>query len=282
MEISKHILKNENQKPRLSTGYADQYVKKGMDRDSGKLVDPDIIVLHYTATLNVESDIRTLFESDKTVSVHFVVDLNGDIYQLMPLDRIAWHAGKSHFKGRKGINKYSIGIEIVNPGYVNQTADDKFRTWYGKSVSADKVEKHQHKNESFSRFWHIYTEEQIDSVMQLCQSIKDNYPIQYILGHDDVSPGRKIDPGPALPMDKIRNTIFGDRKKEEDPNDLGIGYVNVPKLNIRDEGSIDASKVALPLEMNKEVDIMEEKNGWYKVETKISGWVSSKYIKRLT
>jgi N-acetylmuramoyl-L-alanine amidase len=72
----------------------------------------DTIVIHYTAGSSRESSVSTLINPGSKASAHLVIGRDGKITQLVPFDTIAWHAGNSSYKGRVGLNSYSIGIEI--------------------------------------------------------------------------------------------------------------------------------------------------------------------------
>lgn len=168
---------------------------------------PDTIVIHYTAGPTAKSAIDTLTNPANSVSTHVVVDRDGSITQLVPFNRIAWHAGKSFHKNRSGLNSFSIGIEIVNAGRLKQEGL-RFVSWFGKSYPEDEVIFATHKNESKSSYWHKFTVAQIDATFQLCMSLKERYSINYILGHDEIAPGRKVDPGPAFPIEKLRDNVL--------------------------------------------------------------------------
>jgi len=281
MNIDKQLLvKGSSEKYQIDVSRAEKYGVDSPKKDSGNLNNPDTIVIHYTASNNINSDIRTLYESTKEASVQFLVDADGKVYQLMPANRIAWHAGKSRLGNRTGMNKYSIGIEIVNPGYLVERSDGSLATWYNEKVELKNAVKLKHKNENFERFWHIYTQEQIDSVKELCQALCEAYNINNIVGHDDVSPGRKQDPGPAFPLNKIVTIVLDDRHESLNlkENDKLYATVKVDNLNIRQSGNANAQKIALPLAKGQQLRIIEEKDGWCKVETTITGWVSNDYI----
>lgn len=281
MNIDEQLLvEGSSGKYQIDNSRAKKYGIESPKKDSGTLKNPDTIVIHYTASNNINSDIRTLYESTKEASVQFVVDTDGKICQLMPANRIAWHAGKSRLGNRTGMNKYSIGIEIVNPGYLTERSDGSLATWYNELVKPENAIKLKHKNENFERFWHNYSHEQINSVIELCQALCDAYNINNIVGHDDISPGRKQDPGPAFPLGKIQTIVLDDRNESINLVETEKLYstVKVDQLNIRQNGNTNAKKVALPLKKGQQLRILEEKDGWCKVETKITGWVSSDYI----
>lgn len=283
MKIIKNLLEAEpSDQISVDTSKAKEYIDNKMDRDSGTLKNPDIIVLHYTGSNKLNADIQTLFYSKKQVSVQFVIDLDGTIHQLMPMNKIAWHAGESRLGNRTWLNKYSLGIEIVNAGFLTEKSDGSFTTWYGDPVNKEDAVLLKHKNESKERYWHTYTKNQIDSVKVLCETLCNEFDIGYIVGHDDISPGRKQDPGPAFPVEIIKSLLLDDRNDTKSSTTASkqkdFGVVKVDKLNIRQSGNREAAKVALPLTKGQNVEVIEEKDGWYKVETKIQGWVNSDFI----
>ena len=281
MNIDKQLLiEGSSEQYQIDVSRAKKYGIESPKKDSGTLSHLDTIVIHYTATNNINGDIRTLYESTKEASVQFVIDTDGKVVQLMPANKIAWHAGKSRMGNRTGMNKYSIGIEIVNPGYLVERSDGSLVTWYNQIVKRENAVKLSHKNENIERFWHNYTNEQINAAIELCQALCDAYNITNIVGHDDISPGRKQDPGPAFPLEKIQTIVLDDRNESLNivETEKLFNTVKVDQLNIRQSGNTNAKKIALPLAKGQQLRIIEEKNGWRKVETKITGWVKSDYI----
>jgi len=122
-------------------------------------------------------------------------------------------------------------------------------------------------------YWEIYPDAQLDTVFEICKLIRAEYGIFEVLGHDEIAPDRKQDPGPAFPMDQLRNAVLNDRSGE-----ASTGLVNTDLLNIRAGAGVNFEKVAQPLTKGADVEILEERDGWVKVRTKIEGWVSKKYI----
>jgi N-acetylmuramoyl-L-alanine amidase len=129
------------------------------------------IIIHYTGMKKESSAIKRLQSPKSKVSSHYLIKRNGEIINLVPDLFEAWHAGVSSWKHFKFLNKNSIGIEITNPG-------------------------HQHGYKKFSK-------KQIFSVQKLLNSLMKKYKIKkkYILGHSDISPGRKKDPGEKFPWE---------------------------------------------------------------------------------
>lgn len=270
MKINNHQLEGTNisykQTPNTSGKFA-----KGL---------PDTIIIHYTAGASASSSVRTLTNPNVKASAHLVVGKKGEIIQLAKFDTIAWHAGKSSYDERTGFNKYSIGIEIDNAGALEKREDGGFYSWFNKKYPESEVVHATHRNETTPRYWHAYTEKQIETVFAICRLLKEKYAIQYILGHEEIAPKRKIDPGPAFPLERLRNNILSGRDEDGSDDDLPeVGEVTASKLNIRSTPTAKGKKVAEPLPKGSKVKIIGEQNGWYKVTASIEGWVSGKYIK---
>jgi N-acetylmuramoyl-L-alanine amidase len=169
---------------------------------------PDTIIIHYTAGISGESSANWLANPTSKVSAHVVIDRSGQIYQIVPFHKVAWHAGPSAYGGRPGFNNFSIGIELDNAGYLKRDGN-AYVSEYGQQYAPADVIQARHRNENFTRFWHTYTDEQLLACRDLCLALLETYPeIDQILGHDEISPGRKQDPGPAFPMHHFRNSII--------------------------------------------------------------------------
>ena len=129
------------------------------------------IIIHYTGMKKESVAIKRLQDPKSKVSSHYLIKRNGEIINLVPDLFEAWHAGVSSWKHFKSLNKNSIGIEITNPG-------------------------HQHGYKKFSK-------KQIFSLQKLLNILFKKYKIKknYVLGHSDISPGRKKDPGEKFPWE---------------------------------------------------------------------------------
>lgn len=275
-------MKVEDKSKLVKSSDADPNIVLDLDTDktSGRYTSdnlPDTIVIHYTGGTTLGGAQSTLQDPNVKASAHLLVDYDGSIVQLVPFSHIAWHAGKSNYNGRSGFNKYSIGIEIVNPGYLVKTGNNEFRTAYGHTVEPENAALLRHKNENEARYWHEYKEAQLVVTEKICFALKAAFPIQYILGHDEISPKRKTDPGPCFPIESLRGKIL-DLRSMDDDDFPDTGVVAVDNLNIRANASASADKVAKPLKKDAIVHVLEEKDGWYKVKTEITGWVSAQYI----
>ena len=138
------------------------------DRNKGRL--PDMIVLHYTGMPDVEGAIAQLCTAGTDVSAHYIVLEDGRIVQCVPEAKRAWHAGVAFWAGEEDINSCSIGVEIVNRGHDWGYPDFPLR--------------------------------QIAAVIALCRGImlRRKVPSHRVLGHSDVAPSRKKDPGEKFPV----------------------------------------------------------------------------------
>lgn len=177
---------------------------------SGGVITPTLIVLHDTAgRLDKGSSVAWFRSKECQTSAHFVVERDGEIVQMVCTDRKAYHAGASEWRGRKFCNAFSIGIEIVNPGKMDAAG----RAWFGKATSEPVTRKAT--REHGDGWWLPYTPAQVDAVKRLCRAIVAAYPdCNEITTHWAVSPGRKIDPCPLLPLDDIVAHALGEDEPE--------------------------------------------------------------------
>ncbi|MCC5935070.1 MAG: N-acetylmuramoyl-L-alanine amidase [Balneolales bacterium] len=257
--------------------------EKVSGKDSGLFADalPDTIVIHYTGGPSARSAVNTFRNPQVKASAHIVIDYDGTIIQLIPFNRIAWHAGVSHWGDRHSLNRYSIGIEIVNPGYLTRSGS-VWRGAYGDTYGEEQVMEAVHQNEAEPRWWRVFEPEQMQACHQLCEVLMQTYGITEILGHDEISPGRKQDPGPAFPMDRFRGRLLdtdrSDETPEEKPRERRQGTVTASSLNIRKGPDAGSERVTDPLPKGTSVRILKEENGWLEVETVIRGWVSAQHI----
>lgn len=168
----------------------------------GSLKKPRQVVIHYTAGRNAGSAANWLCSKASKASAHLVIGRAGEVYQLVGFDTVAWHATHA--------NKYSIGIELDNPGpLVRVNGRWKSLVLGTEYEAADVLEAH-HKNGGPLRGWLLYTQAQIKLTQQICRLLVETYPtIKDCVGHEDVDPTRKTDPGPAWDMDALRTSVFG-------------------------------------------------------------------------
>ncbi|MDH3194991.1 MAG: N-acetylmuramoyl-L-alanine amidase [Hyphomicrobiales bacterium] len=168
------------------------------------IIKPDLIVVHETSSrLTKGNVVNYLKKNDRKVSYHVVVERDGEIVQMAPLNRRCHHAGRSAWNGRKGCNNFAIGIGIVGPGPLKGTkakAKSWFGVWYGEQDEIEEMASPYHGN---NRLWLKMTDAQDAALINLVKAIQAAYPGIGIAGHYHVSPGRKVDPPPMVNFAKL-------------------------------------------------------------------------------
>ena len=274
MEIKNHKLSNAEQMETPNT--SGEFASGG----------PDTIVIHFTAGRSAESSAKYLCRSNAKASAHLVIGRDGKIYQLAPFNIITWHAGRSTWKKRTGLNKFSIGIELDNAGELTENGSGEFFTWFNKLIGKEEAFYGKHRNRSKPSFWHAYTEEQIDTAFEVCRLLVDHYNINEIVGHEEISPKRKSDPGPAFPLDRMRQDIFHGGRDSEQGAEFSMtddfdSIVNASKLNIRTGPGVQFGIAGPPLVNGTTVRELRTRDGWTEIEISKKAWVSSKFLKPL-
>ncbi|OGT82554.1 MAG: hypothetical protein A3H91_03670 [Gammaproteobacteria bacterium RIFCSPLOWO2_02_FULL_61_13] len=173
----------------------------------GGSLKPEFLVMHYTAGGSAQGAIAWLCNPASKASAHVVIGRDGSVTQLVPFNRQAWHAGRSRWQGRNGLNKCSIGIELDNAGLLNG-GPGKWRTDWDTVVRDEDVAELPHKFDGIVRGWHAYTPGQLAAAQAVAAVIVAEYGIVDVIGHDDIAPGRKTDPGPAFPMAVFRAAVL--------------------------------------------------------------------------
>jgi len=166
----------------------------------------DTIILHYTASSSSESTIKTMTDPSTRVSAHILIGRDSSITQFVPFNVQAKHAGESRFNRRTDLNKYSLGIEIENAGKLKMVKGS-FIAWFGLDYDSSEVVEIINWRGIEKTYWHKYDSSQINQVIAVCANLAHHYNIRHILGHDAVSPDRKIDPGPAFPWTKFEDAL---------------------------------------------------------------------------
>ena len=264
----------------------DEFARDDSPNVSGRLVDPRFIVMHYTAGATAQGAIATL--KDPNVrgkpSAHVVIDRDGTGTQLVPFDLIANHAGVSFWQGFTNLNRYSIGIELVDVGWVRKRADGKWRTDAGVAVRAAEVVVARHRNGGEELGWQTYPATQLDCAQAACLALLDEYrSLRGITGHDWIAPGRKLDPGPAFPDRRFANLVEG---RSDPPPDSQIFETAAHQLNVRGGPGTEFEKLEWgPLPFGTRVRVVSERGDWRRIELPDGqdrvGWVHSDFLRAL-
>lgn len=148
-------------------------------KNKRKSKDIKFLVIHYTGMQSKIESIVRLVDPKFKVSCHYLIDRQGKILKMVDESRIAWHAGKSKWKNFNNLNRNSIGIELVNKGH---------EFGYMK-----------------------FSNSQVRELIKICLKLKKKYKIKdsNIVGHSDIAPLRKLDPGEKFPWQKLKRYKLG-------------------------------------------------------------------------
>ncbi|HEY5960129.1 MAG TPA: N-acetylmuramoyl-L-alanine amidase, partial [Polyangiaceae bacterium] len=137
---------------------------------------PEYVIIHYTATQGKAGVVNAFKTPSCKVSAHLVIGIDGDITQMVPFNRIAWHAGASQWAGKSGCNGFTIGIELVNPGPLLKTSNG-YTDVYGRRYNGDAIEA-SHKSGLVRqwKYWAGYPTEQLEAVEAVCTCLFETYP----------------------------------------------------------------------------------------------------------
>lgn len=177
---------------------------------------------------------------------------DGEITQLVAFNRKAWHAGTSRWAGRNGVNAFSIGIELDNPGKLKQQVNGWTSAW-GDPVEPINVFESAHKNGGAVCGWHTYSGKQLEVLRHVTACLVNHYGLTDVIGHDDVAPDRKSDPGPAFPMESLQSAVLG--REQEQAEIFNTSAV----VNIRNGPGVENDKLAFgPLAAGTQVEVIAQ------------------------
>ncbi|MBZ6076329.1 N-acetylmuramoyl-L-alanine amidase [Microvirga puerhi] len=170
---------------------------------------PLYLIMHYTAGGSAEGAISWFKDPRAKASAHLVIGRDGEVTQMVPFNRVAWHAGRSSWNELEGMNSYAIGIELANAGKLRKNEQGDWVNWASNKVPPAEVTVATHKDETTPAGWQLYTSEQLEAALGVAMALHEAYRFLDILGHEDVSPRRKVDPGPAFPMISFKSKVLG-------------------------------------------------------------------------
>ena len=156
-----------------------QFIDAPSPNFDARTAPPDMVVLHYTGMPTGEEALDRLRDPEAKVSAHYLIEEDGRAFALVPEERRAWHAGVSFWKGQRDVNAVSVGVELVNPG-----EDWGYRP---------------------------FPDTQIAALVELLGEIRSRWsiPDSRIIGHSDVAPARKQDPGELFPWKALAEAGHG-------------------------------------------------------------------------
>lgn len=254
--------------------------------NKGGAMTPEFLVIHYTAGSSAEGSVAWMCNPAAKAAAHLVIGLDGQVTQLAPFNRITWHAGQSQWAGRSGLNNFSIGIELDNAGKLERVGN-RWLSAVSKRVYADDdvlVANHKHDRPGAPPTgWHEYSEVQLAAVGEIGLLLMQKYALQDVLGHEDIAPGRKADPGPAFPLASFRARLLG---RADDNSEQ---YVTSAPLNVRAGPGTDfAALPGSPLPVGVKVAVLEQQGVWWRVDVldtvggvmDLVGWCHSRFLSK--
>ena len=252
---------------------------------TGGVMAPRLLVIHYTAGSSAAGTVAWFRDPRSRVSAHLVIGRDGSVTQMVPFNREAWHAGRSSWGSLSGLNHYSIGIELDNAGRLVRSGGKWVSPLTRRSYPDSEVTVATHKHAPPGTppcGWHAYSPAQIEATLDCGLALVKQYALGDVLGHEDISPGRKSDPGPDFPMESVRARLMG---RGDDQPDL---YLTTARLYVRSGAGPDYPALpGTPLPLGTEVEVLTKQGLWWQVDVvgevngvmDIIGWCHSKYLK---
>lgn len=270
-------------------GGTDKSVRFARSPNCGGALTPSCLVVHYTAGRSADSASAWLCNPLAKASAHLVIGKDGKVIQLVPFNVVAWHAGESSWRNARGetlvgLNRHSIGIELDNPGRVVRQGGKWRSLSLGTMYTDSQVVEATHKHESNPSGWVVYPAAQLETARELSALLVQHYSLKDVLGHEDIAPSRKADPGPAFPMASFRGQIFG--RQVDDPPDYPA-LATTAIVNIRQgPGTNFATVTSKPLPANTRVEVLAVDGVWKQVDVldavdtvqDVHGWVHGRYL----
>jgi N-acetylmuramoyl-L-alanine amidase len=254
----------------------------------GGALDPRLLVTHYTAGYDDDGAIATFQNKASKVSAHLIIDRDATVTQMVPFNKVAWHAGPSRYKGFQGINSYGIGFEFDNIGYVKKTADGRYVDYRGKLFTPDEgqtlIAEKEPRIGGDVYYWPSYTQGQIDAGLAIARALIAKYPtIEDVVSHEEIDTrGWKTDPGPAFPQQLFKNLFRNEQTESTVKGGEAKAEVTASILNVRSGAGPQWDKFA-QVTRGSIVTITAQVGDWSYItfDNNRTGWVASQYLSRL-
>ncbi len=191
----------------------------------------DMLVLHYTGMKTAKAALERMQHPDSKVSSHYLIDEDGEVFQLVQENKRAWHTGVSKWQGDADLNSRSIGIEIANGGWNIPLADGTLPP---------------------------YRRSQIEAVINLSQSVLSRFKIPHsrIVGHSDIAPDRKDDPGEHFPWEELAPRGIGLWPKINKPNvDVVIDLEGIQTESVIRETQTNLADIGYAIDVSGEPNL---------------------------
>lgn len=197
-------------------------VSKELLKGGAEMRTRRLLVIHFTSGMSAQSSID-FWKSPQAqgACAHIIIDRDGKVIQCRPCNRTAGHAGISRWRDPKtsvvylGVNNFGIGIELANAGDSVEGSVEHPKL-FGKYPAESGAILARHKNGGKETLWEKFAAPQLASCFELAKALVERYNLDDVCGHEDIAPERKNDPGPAFPMEKLREAC---------------GFLGLPRVN---------------------------------------------------
>ena len=262
----------------------------------GKTITPKFVTLHYTTGWSATANRDWLLGNNggrpaSNASAHIVIGREGEVWQICPFNKRAWHAGPSSHGELDDINTHSVGIEFVNPGWLKPSGDGKYYDYFNRVMTEAELNDEggfilePHPRVGAGTYaWPRYTDTQMEEGIKLVASLIKKYDILDIVSHEEIDKrGWKTDPGPAFPF-----AHFVDLLPESLQSHVNRKYRVIPgRLYIRGGPGQEFEPVDPPrtLTQDTRVRLLDVEGKWFFVtledDSTVTGWVHSRYLSRI-
>ena len=194
--------------------------------------DPRFISISFSANNSLPSTV-TFMQSN--ASTHLIIGREGKVVQMVPFNRQSFSMGKSEYQGLTSLNQHVISIELINAGGLRPLRDGNFSSPMNQSIPKEQVIEAD--GDCDYQYWQTYTPQQLAAVENVCRVLLNHFEIQEILKQSETAPGRKCGPGPAFPMEELRDklkSLFATNEAEQKEIESLVNKVF--------EGSVDAEE----------------------------------------
>jgi len=246
------------------------------------------IIMHFTTGTRIESTISHFRNENSEVSAHLLIARDGRVIQFLPFTAVSFHAGTSWWERDTDLNRYSIGIELDNAGILKETPEGWMRK--GVPISEEDVLVTQHWRDFKPKGWHRFTKIQENVAEKIIKALMEHYgdtETIELLGHDDVNLATRLDPGPAFPMEEIRERVFGRKQPKMKIFTMSKNAVMFGNDNGNPPNDKQAKGNADLLPSGAEVHVVRDAGKWTLVNVirtksselkKTSGWVPTRSL----
>lgn len=264
---------------RIQNHFLDVAIQKPSPNHGGVIV-PQYVIMHYTAGWTASSAIATFASAAAKVSAQFTIDTDGTIYQHVATNRRAWHAGPSVYKGVKDLNSHSVGIELVNPGFLRLRGTNYVDSVGNVKTVADVgacVMSRYARAGSGDLYWPVYPPAQVAAALGVVKALMATYSIKDITGHEDIDTrGWKTDPGPAFDWAPFKALVGTEPECRPAADAAGSFFVvTANSLNVRAQPGGN-HKIVRSIKVGTKVRDLGRAGAWVRIGP--DEWVHSDYI----